>query len=135
MDCTTPRTTFWKSTYVFVVISPAITTRPVAVSVSQATRLYGSSARHASKMASEIWSAILSGCPSVTDSEVKSKRFLADNWFLLAALWQFRVAGKSERYGHAFPAIPRDFWSLKRYQSTSWGAISLGQRGVTPVQM
>src|SRR5687768_8473098 len=28
----------------------------------------------ASRMASEIWSAILSGCPSVTDSDVKSVR-------------------------------------------------------------
>jgi len=27
-------------------------------------------------MASEIWSAILSGCPSVTDSEVNRKRFV-----------------------------------------------------------
>ena len=48
-----------------------------AVRVSQATRLVGSSARQASRMASEIWSAILSGCPSVTDSEVNRKRFFA----------------------------------------------------------
>src|SRR5215472_4134525 len=47
-------------------------TRPVAVRVSQATRLTGSSARQASRMASEI----LSGWPSVTDSEVNKKRFL-----------------------------------------------------------
>src|SRR5215471_16559100 len=51
-------------------------TRPVAVRVSQATRLTGSSARQASRIASEIWSAILSGWPSVTDSEVNKKRFL-----------------------------------------------------------
>src|SRR6266852_1678666 len=44
--------------------------------VSQATRLAGSSRRQASSMASEIWSAILSGCPSVTDSEVNRKRFV-----------------------------------------------------------
>jgi hypothetical protein len=31
----------------------------------------GSSLRMASRTASEIWSAILSGCPSVTDSDVK----------------------------------------------------------------
>ena len=43
-------------------------------SVSQATRPVGSSRRTASRMASEIWSAILSGCPSVTDSEVKKWR-------------------------------------------------------------
>src|SRR5690554_3231899 len=38
--------------------------------VSQATRAYLSSAMMASRTASEIWSAILSGCPSDTDSEV-----------------------------------------------------------------
>jgi hypothetical protein len=59
------------STYVFVVISPATTTSPVVISVSQATRPPGSSASTASRTASETWSAILSGCPSVTDSEVK----------------------------------------------------------------
>src|SRR5262245_37805863 len=46
-------------------------TSPVVVAVSQATRAAGSSARMASRMASETWSHILSGCPSVTDSEVK----------------------------------------------------------------
>src|SRR6516165_7515229 len=45
--------------------------RPVVMSVSQATRLSVSSASTASRTASEIWSAILSGWPSVTDSEVK----------------------------------------------------------------
>src|SRR5579863_6517531 len=75
MAATVPRTTVWKSTYALVVISPAITTRPVAVRVSQATRLVGSSVRQASRMASEIWSAILSGWPSVTDSEVNKYRF------------------------------------------------------------
>src|SRR6478672_9142542 len=54
-----------------VEISPATTTRPVVISVSQATRPWGSSARTASRTVSEIWSATLSGCPSVTDSEVK----------------------------------------------------------------
>src|ERR671929_1431844 len=54
-----------------VVISPPTTTRPVVISVSQATRPVGSSRSTASSTASEIWSAILSGWPSVTDSEVK----------------------------------------------------------------
>src|SRR5260370_9965797 len=67
-----------------------MTTRPVAVRVSQATRLEESSARQASRMASEIWSAILSGWPSVTDSEVNKIRFFEvggkilfslENWF------------------------------------------------------
>src|SRR2546425_6007494 len=56
-----------------VEIPPATTTRPVVISVSQATRPFGSSARTASRTVSEIWSAILSGCPSVTDSEVNEK--------------------------------------------------------------
>src|SRR5512133_155522 len=53
-----------------VEISPATTTSPVVINVSQATRPSGSSARTASRTVSEIWSATLSGCPSVTDSEV-----------------------------------------------------------------
>ena len=53
-------------------ISPAIIIRPVDVIVSQATLAIGSFARMASRTASEIWSQILSGCPSVTDSEVKN---------------------------------------------------------------
>src|SRR5579872_1100567 len=56
-----------------------MTTRPVAVRVSQATRLMGSSARQASSTESETWSAILSGCPSVTDSEVKRYGLRDDN--------------------------------------------------------
>ena len=51
-------------------ISPATTTSPVVISVSHATRPFASSASTASSTASEIWSAILSGCPSVTDSDV-----------------------------------------------------------------
>ena len=54
-----------------VVISPAMTTIPVVTMVSQATRDFGSWVRMASRMASEIWSATLSGCPSDTDSDVK----------------------------------------------------------------
>src|SRR5215217_6507121 len=59
------------STYVVVEISPDTTTSPVFTSVSQATRPYGSSLSTASRTPSEIWSATLSGCPSVTDSDVK----------------------------------------------------------------
>ncbi|GBC86479.1 hypothetical protein HRbin12_00468 [bacterium HR12] len=64
------RTTAGMSTYSDVVISPATITMPVVTRVSQATRPSGSTARIASRIASEIWSASLSGCPSVTDSEV-----------------------------------------------------------------
>src|SRR5690242_2632267 len=70
------RTSFGMSTYVSVVISPATTTRPVVMSVSHATRPDGSSRSTQSRTESEIWSAILSGWPSVTDSEVKVKERL-----------------------------------------------------------
>src|SRR5436190_22244113 len=55
----------------FVVLSPARQTSPVVSNVSQATRAYGSCASMASRMQSEIWSAILSGWPIETDSLVK----------------------------------------------------------------
>ncbi len=60
------------STLARLVISPAMTTSPVLMSASQATRLSASSARIASRMASEIWSQTLSGWPSLTDSDVKT---------------------------------------------------------------
>ena len=65
------RTMLWNSTYVVVLISPSTTTVPVVVAVSHATRAAGSFRRMASRMASLTWSHILSGWPSVTDSEVK----------------------------------------------------------------
>src|SRR5579864_6220189 len=73
MSSTVWRTSLGMSTYVVVVISPATSTRPVVNRVSHATRLSGSSARTASRTESEIWSTILSGWPSVTDSDVKEK--------------------------------------------------------------
>src|SRR5258705_7032976 len=69
------------STYVSVEISPDTTTRPVFTSVSQATRPFGSSRSTASRTPSEIWSATLSGWPSVTDSEV-NRYSLSDIWFI-----------------------------------------------------
>src|ERR1700694_4151016 len=66
------RTTAGISIQAEVVISPATSTRPVVVAVSQATRAIGSWARIASRTPSEIWSHSLSGCPSVTDSLVKN---------------------------------------------------------------
>ena len=47
-------------------------TNPVQLAVSHATRLIGSCSIHASRMASEMASHILSGCPSVTDSDVNN---------------------------------------------------------------
>ena len=69
------RTIVGISTYVSVEISPATTTSPVLVRHSQATRPPGSSVITASSTPSEIWSQILSGCPSVTDSEVNRYSF------------------------------------------------------------
>src|SRR5205823_11166996 len=66
------RTTAGISTQAEVVISPATSTRPVVVALSQATRATGSCAKIASSTPSEIWSHSLSGCPSVTDSLVKN---------------------------------------------------------------
>src|SRR5215468_7184113 len=68
------RTRSGTGTYVVVVISPATHAKPVVTSVSHATRAFGSSAMIASSTASEIASATLSGCPSVTDSDVKRWR-------------------------------------------------------------
>ena len=60
------------STYVVVVISPATTTRPGRDQrLARDPARAGRPSRTASRTASEIWSAILSGCPSVTDSELK----------------------------------------------------------------
>ncbi len=70
MSVMTRRTIDGTSMYVDVEISPPTTASPVVTNVSHATRPIGSSRRIASRIASEIWSAILSGCPSVTDSEV-----------------------------------------------------------------
>ncbi|MBA7585066.1 hypothetical protein ES708_27036 [subsurface metagenome] len=75
----TPRTTVCSSIYPLVVISPPTRTRPVVVNVSQATRESGSCERARSSTASDIWSHILSGCPSPTLSEVNTKSFLAIN--------------------------------------------------------
>src|SRR3712207_1467590 len=49
-------------------------TWPVVIIVSTATRLRGSCSSIASRIESLIWSAILSGWPSVTDSDVKRRR-------------------------------------------------------------
>src|SRR4249920_745832 len=67
------RATSSKFTCAPVVISPASTTRLSLTRVSAATRERLSCARMASRTASEIWSATLSGCPSVTDSDVNWK--------------------------------------------------------------
>src|SRR5207302_5190995 len=63
----------WMSRSACVVTSPMTTHRPLVMAVSQATRAWGSCASMPSRTASETWSQILSGWPSVTDSEVRRK--------------------------------------------------------------
>src|ERR1051326_5797974 len=67
---------------------------PVVTRTSQATRPMGSSASTASRTASEIWSAILSGWPSVTDSEVKMCFCVSDKFLLLEEFQQHATAGQ-----------------------------------------
>ena len=83
----------WMSTYVSVEISPETTIRPVLTSVSQATLPYGSSASTASSTPSEIWSAILSGWPSVTDSEVN--RYSVSEYSVMAGSDQLQCSGRA----------------------------------------
>src|SRR5688572_1250002 len=78
MSLITPLATSCQSTVACDVISPASTTSPVVQSVSAATRAVGSCASTASRTASDIWSATLSGWPSPTDSEVKKWLSLMD---------------------------------------------------------
>ncbi len=61
------------SAYASVETSPATTTVPVVTSVSTATRLLMSWVSRASRTASLTESASLSGCPSVTDSDVNRR--------------------------------------------------------------
>src|SRR5699024_4478829 len=79
---TVSRTIFGMSTYAFVVISPMTMTIPVVQHVSHATQLMGSCSISASRIASEIWSHILSGCPSVTDSDVNNNFSITSSPFL-----------------------------------------------------
>ena len=60
----------------FVVLSPIPRSSPVVVEHSHATRHSGSIARIASRTASDTPSHNLSGCPSVTDSDVKNSLIL-----------------------------------------------------------
>src|SRR5919201_1690708 len=96
------RTSRGMSTYVSVEISPATTTRPVVISVSQATRPLGSSPSTASSTESEIWSAILSGWPSVTDSEVKRNSRAA----IGGREGYLRAPHEVDRHGHALELEP-----------------------------
>ena len=73
MPMTVWRTRSMTSAKPVVVTSPATWTWPVVSMVSTATRLFGSWRSRSSRIASLIWSAILSGWPSVTDSDVNRR--------------------------------------------------------------
>ena len=64
--------------------------------VSHATRPIGSSFRIASSTASLIWSHILSGCPSVTDSEVRLNSGELMNVVVMVVVLLFVERGKRE---------------------------------------
>src|SRR5450759_4096122 len=84
-------------------------TMPVVVAVSHATRASGSSVRIASRIASEIWSHILSGCPSVTDSDVN--RYCGSSRQLVIVLMATGPAssfgGRGTRYGRSDRRVAR----------------------------
>src|SRR5690606_32333294 len=82
------RVIFSKSGSYSVLSSPATIARPVVTSVSQATLPDGSAARTSSRMASLTASATLSGCPSVTDSDEKYRR-----WFMSGASLSPQASG------------------------------------------
>src|SRR5712692_1942521 len=85
------RITFWMSSSAWVVTSPMTTHRPLVMAVSHATRAAASWASMPSRIASETWSQTLSGCPSVTDSEVSRKEGELEKVFtpaaMIAAVW------------------------------------------------
>src|SRR4051812_9677626 len=115
------------STYTSVVISPATTTRPVVISVSHATRAVGSFVRTASRTESEIWSAILSGWPSVTDSEVKENERVAMRVRLAAGAGETsgerRVAVGRGRPGSRLPALVLEERDLGREAGLPEGVV------------
>src|SRR6187431_1155963 len=93
MSLTTSRTIVGTSMYsAWVLISPSTITRPVVVAVSQATRAYWSWRMNASRIASLTWSHILSGWPSVTDSDVN--RYCAASTMLNGGLPRVRTPGR-----------------------------------------
>src|SRR6478736_6079378 len=126
MRLTTSRTIAGISTYAEVDTSPATCTRPVVTSVSTATRPFGSAVRIASRIESEIWSQILSGCPSVTDSDVNRRRSVIDTPVLGARL---AVRGRMRR-GRT-PVCPRGPTS----SSSGASPASRGLFGATKAQL
>lgn len=99
-----------------MVISPKTMTIPVLVAVSQATLEAGSSTKQASRTASEIWSAILSGWPRPTDSEVKRNLPVLDEKACQCqsmASFQSTVHVDGDIVVMTYGAIADDFFDLK----------------------
>ena len=78
------------SAYAFVVISPVTNTIPIVAIVSHATRESLSCDRSESSTESDILSHTLSGCPSVTDSDVNNFFANSKNYVFL-----FEAKGQS----------------------------------------
>src|SRR3989344_8557465 len=76
MSLYTLRAIFSKSTFALVFTSPPIISVPWLPNTSTPARLKGSCASIASRIASDIWSHVLSGCPHVTLSTV----YLCKRW-------------------------------------------------------
>src|SRR5215213_7196202 len=84
--------------------------------VSTATRLRGSCASMASRIESLIWSAILSGWPSVTDSDVKRRRGTRHSLTWWSSRRTVRSTARAERY-----RLGRTRWCPP--DRSSWGDV------------
>src|SRR5215210_6723921 len=120
------------STYVSVEISPETTTRPVFTSVSQATRPVGSSAMTASSTPSEIWSATLSGWPSVTDSEVNRYSLSESGWVVIRRGRVHMARGSS--VGNHHRAVPHPRRGAGAHDDARRAAGGARARGLQPLQ-
>src|SRR5215204_1672012 len=120
------------STNVLVEISPETTTRPVLTSVSQATRPVGSSAITASRTPSEIWSAILSGWPSVTDSEV-NRNSLSERGCVVMRPGRVHMA-RGRSVGNHHRAVSHPFGRADPHDHARGARAGAGASGLQPVQ-
>src|ERR687897_2205156 len=120
------------STYTSVVISPETTTSPVFTSVSHATRPSGSSAITASRTPSEIWSAILSGWPSVTDSEVNRNSLSESGWVVMRPGRVHMARGPS--VGNHYRAFPDPFGRASSHDHARGAAAGARAGRLQPLQ-
>ena len=107
------RITDGMSIFAFDEISPITRHIPVVQMVSHATRDWGSSFKSASRTESETLSQTLSGCPSVTDSDVK-KCFA----ILLSSEKSHLECGRHEKKAHGKPRACNDL--ISRIYRRTW---------------